>query len=509
MMQSDSDMAFDDMQALLRFGNGRLTETAFLLLEIKDANAARQWIGAAPVSDAVAKNPAPETSLQIAFSSQGLAAIGLDREIIEGFSDEFIVGMSGDKSRSRRLGDIDGNAPARWEWGGEPTRLPHLLLLLYAKRGQLDAWRTQITNETFTQAFGLLAELPTATLEATEPFGFVDGISQPQVDWAQQQSTNPHERDDYSNWLVPGEVVLGYPNEYGLYTARPTIDPDRDAHAAGLPDAEDAPGRKDFGCNGSYLVIRQLQQDVPGFWQFVDRATGSDTQKREQLAASMVGRQRDGTPLVPPDPASVPGIPIAATQNQFTYVQDPQGRHCPIGSHIRRTNPRNGDYPPGVTGLFSRLVRALGFGLTRPDEDLIASTRFHRLLRRGRNYGPRLTPEDAIKPDAPAAERGLQFVCLVGNITRQFEFVQNAWIVNSKFGGVQNERDPLLGTRTALLNQAPTDRFRRPDQSGPTNTTCTMPQFVTVKGGGYFFMPGLSALKYLAELTPNQDDQAS
>ena len=507
-MTPSSHIAFDDMQALLRFGNGRLTETVFLLLEIKDANAARQWLDSAPVSDAATKDPAPETSLQIAFSSQGLAAIGLDNEIIEEFSDEFIVGMSGDRSRSRRLGDVDSNAPEHWQWGGDPTRVPHLLLLLYAKQDQLAAWRQQIIEKNFTQAFELLAELPTATLEATEPFGFIDGISQPQIDWAQQQSTNLHERDEYSNWLVPGEVVLGYPNEYGLYTARPLIDPNNDIHAASLPDAEDAPGKKDFGRNGSYLVIRQLQQDVPGFWQFIDRVTGSDVQKREQLAASMVGRQRDGTPLVPPDTESVPGIPINAAQNQFTYVQDPQGQQCPIGSHIRRTNPRNGDYPPGVTGLFSRLVRALGFGLTRPDDDLIASTRFHRLLRRGRNYGPRLTPEDAIKPDALIAERGLQFVCLVGNITRQFEFVQNAWIINSKFGGVQNERDPLLGTRTALLNQAPTDRFRQPDQSGPTRTTCAMPQFVTVKGGGYFFMPGLSALKYLAELTPDQDGEA-
>lgn len=507
-MQKRKHMAFDDMQVLLRFGNGHMTETAFLLLEIRDAGAARQWLDAAPVSAAAALQPPPETSLQIAFSAAGLAAIGLDPAVIDEFSDEFIVGMSGDASRSRRLGDVDSNAPDHWEWGGRPQQMPHILLMLYATRDRFSAWRTGIIDATFTRAFELLAELPTDTLQATEPFGFVDGISQPKIDWAQQQSTDPHDRATYFNWLAPGDVVLGYPNEYGLFTPRPLIDPGADGRAALLADAEDAPGMKDFGRNGCYLVIRQLQQDVPGFWQFIDRAVESDAAQRERLAASMVGRQRDGRPLVSAR-ETVAGVPNTATNNQFTYAQDPAGRQCPLGAHIRRTNPRTGDYPPGVTGLFSRLVRALGFGLSRPDADLTASSRFHRLLRRGRNYGPVLTPEEAVKPDAPVAERGLQFICLVGNISRQFEFVQNAWIVNSKFGGVQNERDPLLGIRTQLLNQAPTDRFRQPDERGPTRTHCAMQQFITVKGGGYFFMPGLRALKYLAGLTASKDDPPS
>ncbi len=508
-MNPSSDIAFDDMQVLLRFGNGRLTESAFLLLGIKHAGTARQWLKAAPISSAVAEDPPPDTALQLAFSAPGLAALGLDKDTIGEFSDEFITGMSGDPSRSRRLGDIGSNAPEHWDWGGRPDRVPHVLVLLYAAEGGLAAWREQVTDTTFAQAFDLLAELPTGVLEATEPFGFVDGISQPRIDWEQRHSTDPHRRDAYANWLAPGDVVLGYPNEYGLYTPRPLIDPVRDPRADILPEAEDAPGRKDLGRNGCYLVIRQLQQDVPGFWQFVDQAAGSEVSRREQLAASMVGRHRDGTPLVEPATDTIPGIATADTLNHFTYAADPAGNRCPVGAHIRRTNPRNGDYPPGVTGLLSRLVRALGFGLSRPEDDLVASTRFHRLLRRGRNYGPRLAPEDAVKPGAPSAERGLQFVCLVGNITRQFEFVQNAWIMSSKFAGVQNERDPLLGTRSTLLNQAPTDRFRRPDASGPTRLTDALPQFISVKGGGYFFMPGLRALQYIADPATDQDGEPS
>ncbi|MGB5253409.1 MAG: hypothetical protein WBN68_11870 [Sedimenticolaceae bacterium] len=508
-MQHNDNIEFDDMQVLLRFGNGTLTETAFLLLVIRDARAARQWLGSAPISDAVARSVLPDTSLQIAFSAQGLAAVGLDTAVIDGFSDEFIVGMSGDESRSRRLGDIGSNAPERWEWGGDPDRLPHVLLLLYAREGRLPAWREQVTTGLFTQAFDLAAELPTDRLEASEPFGFVDGISQPAIDWHQQQGATLHGRDEYSNWLALGDVTLGYANEYGLYTGRPLIDPWEDAGSAVLPDAEDEPGKKDFGRNGCYLVIRQLQQDVPGFWQFIDRAAGADAEKREQLAASMVGRQRDGTPLVPPAVESVPGIPTTAALNQFTFLEDPDGAKCPVGAHIRRTNPRSGDYPPGITGLFSWLVRVLGFGLRRPDADLIASSRFHRLVRRGRGYGPPLAPEEAVRPNAPVAARGLQFICLVGNITRQFEFIQNAWIANSKFGGVQDERDPLLGTGTPLWNDTPTDCFRQPDAAGPVRTTCGLPQFVTVRGGGYFFMPGLRALQYLAKLPVPSDGMPS
>lgn len=497
-MEKSSGFDYDDLQGLLRFGFGKLTESCFMLLDISDAAVARQWLAAAPVTSAVAASPPPATALQIAFSAPGLRTLGLREAVLAGFSDEFITGMAGDESRSRRLGDILGNAPPHWQWGGEPERVPAVLLLLYARPGGMAAWRQRVEDELFAAAFRLRAILPTHHIGAIEPFGFADGISQPVIDWERRQSTDLHERDRYSNLLAAGEVVLGYPNEYGLYTTRPLIDPREDGLAQVLPEAEEAPSLKDFGRNGSYLVIRQLQQDVPGFWQFLDREAGSLPEKREELAAKMVGRQRDGAPLAPREAGDIPGIPPEAGFNHFTYERDGQGHHCPISAHIRRANPRSGDFPPGVTGFFSRLLKILGFGRQRADEDLVASSRFHRLLRRGRSYGPLLAPEDAVKPEAPAAERGLQFIVLGASISRQFEFVQNAWVMSSKFGGVQQERDPLLGTREPLANGEATDSFRRPDPGGPVRQTCRLPQFVTVRGGGYFFMPGLRALRYLA-----------
>ena len=508
-MKNASEVTFDDIQGLVSCGYGTLTETCFMLLNIKDVDSAKEWIKTTSFSSA-GKEKSQVKALQIAFSVEGLRVLGLRESLIEEFSDEFIVGMSGDESRSRRLGDVDANAPDNWRWGGQAKQVPHVLLLLYAKENKIESWRKKVVDKTFNKAFQLMSQLPTLHItddngKTIEPFGFRDGISQPAIDWESKQSTDSHKRAQYSNLLAPGEVVLGYPNEYGRYTRRPLLDPKSDRLAEGLPNALDEPELKDFARNGTYLVLRQLGQDVPGFWQFIDQQVGGDSKTRENLAAAMVGRKRNligkgkvkDTLLVPLDNEEIPGT---VSDNNFTYKQDSQGVRCPIGAHIRRTNPRNGDLPAGGgSGFISRLIKLLGFGSTRDDEDLIASTRFHRILRRGRAYGSLLKPDDAVKPDAPVEERGLQFICLVANISRQFEFVQNAWSMSSKFAGLQNERDPLLGHREPLMSGENTDQFNLPDSDGPVQKVCHIPQFITVHGGGYFFMPGLSALKYIAE----------
>jgi deferrochelatase/peroxidase EfeB len=497
-MKNSNDFEFEDLQGLIRFGYGKLTDTSFLLLNVINSTAAKDWLKTAPISNAVKLDEPPETALQIAFTSQGLRTLCLHETTIESFSDEFITGISGDESRSRRLGDVDMNSPENWAWGGKANEIPHLLLLLYALPGGIENWQKKVTGKSFTKAFKVLTTLPTQDIGPIEPFGFADGISQPVIDWERKQSTNPHDRTRYSNLMAVGEVLLGYPNEYQQYTARPLIDPEIDKLAVVLPNAEDKPKLKDFGRNGSYLVLRQLGQDVTGFWKFIDTAAGSMPEKREQLAAAMVGRNRDGKPLVPEVAEDIPGIPVDDRINHFNYDKDAGGNQCPIGAHIRRTNPRKGDLPPGPNDFISWFKKILGFGLTRPDQDLVASSRFHRLLRRGRAYGPKLAPEDAIKPDAPKAERGLQFICLVGNIMRQFEFVQNAWVMSSKFAGLQQERDPLLGHRKPLMSGEVTDQFHQQDTTGPMKKTCHLPQFITVRGGAYFFMPGLRAIKYIA-----------
>ena len=131
-----------DVQGLVRFGYGDMTEACFYLLEVRDRAAARAWLGARAVTTAVKvpRTARPEKALQVAFSWDGLKALGLP-PTVEGFSLEFISGMAGDESRSRRLGDLGASAPSTWYWGA-PGRVPHVLVMLYAARrapGELEA----------------------------------------------------------------------------------------------------------------------------------------------------------------------------------------------------------------------------------------------------------------------------------------------------------------------------------------------------------------------------------
>jgi deferrochelatase/peroxidase EfeB len=256
----------------------------------------------------------------------------------------------------------------------------------------------------------------------------------------------------------------------------------------------------DLGRNGCYLVLRQLQQDVQGFWSELNRQAGGDVDLREWLAEAMVGRKKNGEPLVAPSEGSGAGnAPGQRSKlNDFTYEDDPRGVRCPLGAHIRRMNPRNADLPPGPPGILSRLWRMLGFNAAARHQDLVASTRFHRLLRRGRTFGAGVTPALSTAESSSSADTGIYFICLVANIKRQFEFVQSAWVIGSKFAGLTGESDPLLGHRLPDPGDSSTDSFSIPQADGPDRRLNSLPQFVTVQGGAYFFLPGIRALRYLA-----------
>jgi deferrochelatase/peroxidase EfeB len=526
-----SDVEFRDIQALVRFGHRHLSGARFFLLRIADAGAAQSWLAARLTAPENSSEPAlpittavegelRDSALHVAFTHEGLERLGVSPEILKQFSDEFIAGMV-EKNRSRRLGDAYANSPAGWKWGG-PGETPHVLVLLYAAPERLQERETKIKDTFWNAAFSQIECLSTCDIGDIEPFSFADGISQPVIDWERQKPTRLRDTRAYTNVSALGEFLLGYPNEYGLYTDRPLVDPGADPGNI-LPLAEDRPGKKDFGRNGTYLVLRDLAQDVPRFWQFVDEKVAHDAAKRRKLASAMVGRMSSDTPVIPKWRKIIPsdnpqqviptgapitpltGDPIAGVGpdmrdiwlNQFTYHKDAHGTACPFGAHIRRANPRNADLPEGTTGWLSRFLRTLGFDRQDSRDDLISSTRFHRILRRGREYGERLTPEEALKTGDDKKERGLRFICLNANISRQFEFIQASWIENAKFDGL-DERDPMLGNRAPLWAGGNTDTFSVPSDSGVCHRILGLQQFVTVRGGAYFFLPGISALRYLA-----------
>jgi deferrochelatase/peroxidase EfeB len=500
---------FSDVQGLVRFGFAAMSEAAYLLLQVRDSTAARAWLEQAPVTSAADRSPVPSTALQVAFTRQGLEALQVPERVLAGFSSEFLAGMAGDDNRSRRLGDTGTNSPDTWEWGGR-DKMPHLLVMLFAEPGLLDEWWQSVTGPLFHSAFAEIGQLDTSDLDGREHFGFIDGVSQPQLDWNRSRTVSPNGNQlAYGNVVCLGEALLGYPNEYNLYTERPVLDAG-EAGSHDLQDAEDQPGKKDLGKNGTYAVMRQLRQDVRAFWRYVDEATRSLHETGYGLAEIMVGRRlEDGAPLVPLQQSPIPGVGETGStsrrrqdvrRNQFTYESDPDGTSCPIGAHIRRGNPRTVDLPGHPGGPLSQAFHLLGFGQSNVREDLTASVRFHRILRRGREYGPPLSPGEAVQP-APAdePERGLHFIALNANIERQFEFVQNAWMARTKFDGLTEESDPLLGNREPVAGCPFTNTFSIPQQGKARTRLMAMPQFVTVRGGAYFFLPGIRALRYFSK----------
>jgi deferrochelatase/peroxidase EfeB len=481
----------DDIQALVGSGLATLTEAEFWLCRIKSAAAARAFLRAARVTTVADLASHQATALQIAISADGMRILGVSSDVVGAFSAEFAEGMAGDPSRSRRLGDVGANAPETWAWGY--PRAPDVLVMLYAEPGRLDALRQQVTALAGEAAFDVTV-LPTSDMGGHEPFGFVDGVSQPTIDWKGRRSPGSSDDLDYGNLVTAGEFLLGYENEYGRFTERPTVA--AGAGADDLPQAADDTTRRDVGRNGTYLVLRQLRQDVGPFWRFArDQAGRAGAQ---EFAETMVGRKLSGDPLEPVATTPLRGVgPTAIAQNNFTYAADPEGQVCPLGAHIRRANPRTADMPGGKGDLLSRVIRMLGWTKESPRADVVASSRFHRILRRGREYGARADPSSLMDGTVPDPVCGLNFLCLNANVARQFEFVQGAWLLSAKFDGLTGEQDPLLGNRQPLPPTEATSGFSMPNATGPARRVGAVPQFVNMLGGAYFFLPGVRALRYM------------
>jgi Dyp-type peroxidase family len=474
-----------DIQGIIARGYGELEFGCYLLLSIRDAKAARNWLSMISSLITSGEDRRPPRALNIAFTCRGLEALELDAETLQTFSHEFQDGMTSDY-RQRILGDQDESAPQNWDWGGPHTPPIHILLMLFApdEDARLEFCRSLSDGfasggvEQVGEVLRSIVLRDEATGCSKEHFGFCDSITQPFIEGLGK--TGPP-----ANTIRAGEFILGYPNEYNLFTERPMVKAERDPRGILQPDQESS-GDHELGLNGSYLVFRQLQQHVNRFWQFMEDATRdksgqSHPDARIRLASKMVGRWPSGAPLVLSPDAEKPAL---GKENDFSYhAIDPQGFKCPIGSHIRRSNPRDSlDPHPGT-------------------EKSIKINKRHQLLRRGRAYGKpvaaSMNPEEILHIEA-TGERGLHFICLNANISRQFEFVQQTWVNNPKFNGLYNDADPIIGNRNAgETGQA--DIFT--EQAEPIRKrVAQIPRFVSVRGGAYFFLPGLSALRYLASL---------
>ncbi len=490
-----------EIQSLALSGHGDLPEACYLLLRLDDAkDRLGAWLAetAKQVSFGRAEGKR-YTSVNVAFSHPGFAACGLESRALAEFGPAFREGMSGSAHRSRDLGDVGECAPDHWRWGNvqrpksldpefpkeDPKHVDAVLMLFGADDTALDKPLADAQKCAAACNIREVVRLRAAWPKAPqfeglrEHFGFVDGISQP---WFRLQA-----EDDASDLLAPGELLLGYPNEAGEIVCGPTVRATPTARTAGLRLAPDG-GRCDLGRGGTYLVLREIDQDVIAFWQFA-RDSASDVLTMEHRAAKIVGRWRNGAPLTLAREEPTSFFKVDERSNNFAFrdAEDADGFACPFGAHIRRANPRD---------TIPRLA----------ERRSLAAVRRHRILRRGRPYGnpvlgwpdPKLMLEKAGATPDPAGTRGLYFACLNADIEQQFEVVQQRWLNDPTFvNGRWDEVDPLLG-RTRAGGQ-----FIVPTTSGPLvlgNADVPLRRFVTVRGGEYFFLPSKSALSYLATI---------
>jgi Dyp-type peroxidase family len=380
-------------------------------------------------------------TVSVALTFQGLKALGVPAASLDSFAPEFVQGMA---ARAAELYDVGASAPLQWEKPFGSAEIHVGVLAVAAERGGLDEVLTQALAAQSRLGVSLVFRqdchmLPTKK----EAFGFADGLSQPAIDGSGVPGTNTREKP-----IMPGEFLLGYPDETG--------------------DLPPMPSPEVLGRNGSYVVVRKVYQDVAAFRRYL-RENSTDLAGEEHLGAKMMGRWPSGAPLaLAPDreDAALGADPDRNDDFLYDADGDARGFRTPPGSHIRRMNPRDG----------------LDFG----------DVRRHRLLRRSTSYGPPL-PEGALDDDG--ADRGTVFVFICADIERQFEFVQSQWMNTSTFiGGSGTERDPIGGA-----GQDGGGEFTIPRQ--PIRRRLRgLPEFVVTRGGEYFYMPGLRALQWLADL---------
>lgn len=441
----------DDIQGLVLRGY-RLPVGSYTFLRVEEPALARSWLAGllGHVTTAAEWEAKPAHTVNLAFTATGLAALGLPDESLASFPVPFREGMA---ARAELLGDTDGSAPEHWTDGlGGPD--VHILVMLAAS--DPDSLAERELELDLTVGGGGLATVsrqPVAALpDFREHFGFADGFSQPDVDGlAQPPRTAQSGVDGEGGWrpIPPGEFVLGYPDEEGQLPRAPQPD--------------------QLALGGSFLAYRKLREDVLGFRKLLSEQGTRYAGGPELLAAKLVGRWRDGTPLVMSPGAPDPGLAGDFDRNNsFDYGEDASGYVCPIGAHIRRANPRNS--LPFAGALVNR----------------------HRLIRRGLPYGPPL-PEGA---EDDGVERGVVFVCFQADLSRQFEFIQSQWLNDGNAFGLGDDKDPLTGNQDgsgkATLHGAP-PWFVSP-----------LARLVQTRGGEYFFAPGLGGLRYLSRLDDEQ-----
>jgi Dyp-type peroxidase family len=431
----------------------------YLFLEFKEAAAGKALIH--KLLDQITtgqrwEGGKPDSTLNIAFTHKGLAALELPLATLLSFPVEFQQGM---RARAAILGDTGANAPEHWEEMWHTDRVHVWLGINGMSVAALDACQAQVEaairatdGATVLGAQNAAAVVKEGKPTTGEHFGYTDGFGNPDyigIERTKQPGQGKLANDGTWVRLATGELLLGYADESGELPVAP------------VPHL--------LASNGTFMAYRKVRQNVAAFRAYLDKASAQYGGGKEKFAAKLIGRWRDGTPLeLSPEHEDAAIVADLNRNTNFTYADDASGSRCPVGAHIRRVNPRD----------------AFGFngGLTNR----------RRITRRGLPYGE-YVPEG--QPVSDDDDRGIIFMALNACLMRQFEFVQQQWVQYGNDSHLGNEKDPVLG------NHAGHGRFMIQGDTTATNPPfmCThLPNFVELRGGAYFFLPSITALGMIA-----------
>jgi deferrochelatase/peroxidase EfeB len=520
------------------YGRDGFPTARHFFLNIADAAAGRHFVDqvrdkvttAEPWRDGEAKYPTaappitkPKVAINIGFTFHGLRALGLPTRTLQYLPAEFIEGMA---ARCHILGDIGESAPERWDpiWRHpsdlESPRMVHVWLAMHPHLESGDAleretaWLRQVVaesggkvtlltghrgpNEEFQAASALVID---GQHVPKEHFGYTDAIgdtvfvgqTDPGVERIRVVGSGKLTADQQWEPIATGEFVLGHVDE-----------------SQELPQM--APPWE-FMRNGTFMAYRKLHQNVGSFYGYIDRTADLYAQimsvplaeARETVRAKLVGRWSDGVPLMAAPTfqawtafreqyadvvawweGKTNGKALSEERKgaymkalvDFRYRDDPRGISCPFGAHLRRVNTRD-------------MLDPRGFSKDPKDWNGSVLNNRRRILRRGLPYGS-FDPDDR----NDEGEHGVIFMGLCASLFRQFEFIQQQWLQYGLDFNLGNDTDPLVGNRK--IGDAKFVITADPAGDKPPFICTDMPQFVTTRGGEYFFIPSLTALRMIA-----------
>src|SRR3954452_12085124 len=419
---------------------------SYNFMTFKNGEGGRKWLEAVldTVGTVKSVDEGSETDMRwvtVAFTFNGLRMLGVDEDSLATFPEPFKQGMA---ARAQMLGDTGDNHPDNWEDNITSPDL-HAVVILFAR--DRDGYERSIQKHMeYIAQYPGVEILSSVHLEGVPPFDYVhehfgyrDRITRVAIEGIDTETTPgsfPPSK--------PGEFFLGYPDETGLIPLMPQ------------PEI--------LSKNGSFLGYRKMQEHVGRFRDFL-KANGKTEDEQELVAAKLMGRWRkSGAPLVLCPDKDDPELGFDDNRNNnFDYEKmDPKGYACPLGAHIRRMNVRDN----GISRIMNRRL----------------------MIRRGGTYGPHL-PDDAPED---GANRGVAVFGGCADIARQFEFLISVWATDPEFHEL-NEKDAFIGNTDGTFDMTIPKRPIKKKLKG-------LPAFTSVRGGAYFFLPGIKALKYLISL---------